>query len=114
MSRRALIADAAISTLASDGMRGLTHRAVDAQAAEPPGTTSRYFRTREALTDAVVERVRTLRDHGRATKYEHDEIGWCSRLDGLQATRSILGGGDGPRVLMLTTFDLDEYVYAAL
>jgi DNA-binding NarL/FixJ family response regulator len=36
------------------------------------------------------------------------------RLDGLQATRSILGGGDGPRILMLTTFDLDEYVYAAL
>lgn len=36
------------------------------------------------------------------------------RLDGLQATRRILGGGEGPRVLMLTTFDLDEYVYAAL
>jgi len=36
-------------------------------------------------------------------------------LDGLEATRRILGAdGDGPRVLMLTTFDLDEYVYAAL
>ena len=36
-------------------------------------------------------------------------------LDGLEATRRILDGqSDGPRVLMLTTFDLDEYVYEAL
>ena len=36
-------------------------------------------------------------------------------LDGLEATRRILAAdGDAPRVLMLTTFDLDEYVYAAL
>jgi len=36
-------------------------------------------------------------------------------LDGLEATRRILAeNGDGPRVLMLTTFDLDEYVYEAL
>lgn len=41
-------------------------------------------------------------------------------LDGLEATRQILQPDDGqrasptPRVLILTTFDLDEYVYAAL
>jgi DNA-binding NarL/FixJ family response regulator len=36
-------------------------------------------------------------------------------LDGLEATRRLVdGGGNGPRVLMLTTFDLDEYVYEAL
>jgi DNA-binding NarL/FixJ family response regulator len=38
-------------------------------------------------------------------------------MDGLQATREILGAAAGsalPRVLMLTTFDLDDYVYAAL
>ena len=37
-------------------------------------------------------------------------------MDGLQATRHILAaaGPVRPRVLMLTTFDLDEYVYAAL
>ena len=37
-------------------------------------------------------------------------------LDGLQATRQILAPGhpDRPRVLMLTTFDLDDYVYEAL
>jgi DNA-binding NarL/FixJ family response regulator len=37
-------------------------------------------------------------------------------MDGIEATRQILSGhaGDNPRVLILTTFDLDEYVYAAL
>jgi DNA-binding NarL/FixJ family response regulator len=36
-------------------------------------------------------------------------------VDGLQATRTILEGAeDGPRVLILTTFELDEYVFGAL
>jgi CheY-like chemotaxis protein len=35
-------------------------------------------------------------------------------MDGLEATRQLLSGRDAPRVLMLTTFDLDEYVYDAL
>ena len=58
--RRDRLADVAIAVLSQEGARGLTHRAVDSAAAEPPGTTSRYFRTREALLAAVVERVRTL------------------------------------------------------
>ncbi|MFN0146686.1 MAG: response regulator [Dehalococcoidia bacterium] len=37
------------------------------------------------------------------------------RVDGLEATRRILAAASNPpRVLILTTFDLDEYVYAAL
>ncbi len=35
-------------------------------------------------------------------------------LDGIAATRQIAEAGAGPRVLILTTFDLDEYVYDAL
>ncbi|MDX3312413.1 response regulator [Streptomyces sp. NPDC054884] len=36
-------------------------------------------------------------------------------MDGLEATRRILTGvPDEPRVIILTTFDLDQYVYAAL
>ena len=36
-------------------------------------------------------------------------------LDGLEATRRLLDGGrEGPRVLVLTTFDADEYVYSAM
>jgi DNA-binding NarL/FixJ family response regulator len=36
-------------------------------------------------------------------------------LDGIEATRQLAGTADpGPRVLILTTFDLDEYVFDAL
>jgi DNA-binding NarL/FixJ family response regulator len=35
-------------------------------------------------------------------------------MNGLEATRRLLAGGGGPRVLILTTFDLDDYVYEAL
>jgi DNA-binding NarL/FixJ family response regulator len=35
-------------------------------------------------------------------------------LDGVEATRQILGSGSSSRVLVLTTFDIDEYAFAAL
>jgi DNA-binding NarL/FixJ family response regulator len=35
-------------------------------------------------------------------------------LDGIEATRRIIAGGGRTRVLILTTFDLDEYAYAGL
>ncbi|WP_208818090.1 response regulator [Micromonospora terminaliae] len=36
------------------------------------------------------------------------------RQDGIAATRELVSGGNPARVVMLTTFDLDEHVYAAL
>jgi DNA-binding NarL/FixJ family response regulator len=35
-------------------------------------------------------------------------------LDGVEAARRICAAGERPKVLMLTTFDLDEYAFAAL
>ena len=35
-------------------------------------------------------------------------------VDGIEATRQLASGTSRPRILILTTFDLDEYVYAAL
>ena len=35
-------------------------------------------------------------------------------MDGLEATRLLTGSAPAPKVVMLTTFDLDEYVYEAL
>ncbi|MEU3190594.1 TetR family transcriptional regulator C-terminal domain-containing protein [Streptomyces sp. NPDC006992] len=55
--RRTLLADTAIDVLAEEGIRGLTHRAVDRRAALPTGTTSAYFRTRAALLSALVTRL---------------------------------------------------------
>ncbi|GAA4725028.1 response regulator transcription factor [Nocardioides endophyticus] len=36
------------------------------------------------------------------------------RMDGVEATRSITARGDLPRVVVLTTFDLDEHAFAAI
>jgi DNA-binding transcriptional regulator YbjK len=57
--RQDAIADAAIHLVASRGLRGLTHRAVDTEAGLPPGSTSYYLRTRSALLTACVSRMLT-------------------------------------------------------
>ncbi|NIH84280.1 TetR family transcriptional regulator C-terminal domain-containing protein [Amycolatopsis granulosa] len=56
-TRRQELADAAIATLARSGTRGLTHRAVDQAAGVPEGSCSYYFRTRQALLQATIERL---------------------------------------------------------
>ena len=55
--RRTVLADAAIEVLAGRGMRGLTHRAVDEEAGVAQGSTSYYFRTRQALLQAALDRL---------------------------------------------------------
>jgi DNA-binding NarL/FixJ family response regulator len=35
-------------------------------------------------------------------------------VDGIEATKRIVASGSGTRILVLTTFDLDEYVYGAI
>ncbi len=35
-------------------------------------------------------------------------------LDGIEATRAITASGDGAKIIILTTFDLDEYAFAGL
>lgn len=58
--RRDAIADAAIHLIATRGLRGLTHRAVDAEVGLPPGSTSYYLRTRQALLSACLDRLLDL------------------------------------------------------
>lgn len=55
--RRREILDAAVTVLARQGARGLTHRAVDRQAGLAEGSTSAYFRSRQALETALAEHV---------------------------------------------------------
>ncbi|PSR68924.1 transcriptional regulator [Nocardia sp. MDA0666] len=61
--RRELIVRTAIDLIAREGLRALTHRALDTEAGLPPGSTSYYFRTKraliEAIVDAITERSRT-------------------------------------------------------
>lgn len=58
--RKTLIADAAISLLGAIGARGLTHRAVDAEAGLPPGSTSFYCRSRLDLLRLALKRHAAL------------------------------------------------------
>lgn len=58
--RRDRLRDAAIAVLAEAGGRGLTHRAVDAAADVPLGTSKNYFPTRDALLRAVAGRCLEL------------------------------------------------------
>lgn len=59
-ARRPLLADAAITILARDGGRGLTHRAVDREAGVPEGTTKNYHPTRHAILEAAAHRMAEL------------------------------------------------------
>jgi DNA-binding transcriptional regulator YbjK len=62
--RRAAIADAGIALVARDGIRALTHRAIDRELRLPAGSTSYYLRTRRSLIEALVHRLveRTAQD----------------------------------------------------
>lgn len=71
--RKQRAVDAAIEVIAADGLRGLTHRAVDAAAGLPPGSTSSCFRTRPALVNAVLDRIVEL---DQASMAAIPEIGW--------------------------------------
>jgi DNA-binding transcriptional regulator YbjK len=82
--RKTLIADAAIDLLASAGAKGLTHRAVDAQAGLPVGSTSFYCRTRhELLTLALMRHASLDMDdlHADAQRMAQAELSVDSFVD---------------------------------
>jgi DNA-binding NarL/FixJ family response regulator len=67
--------------------------------------------------DVVAEASNGVEAVEKAERFHPDVILMDIRmpeLDGLEATRLILATDNGARILVLTTFDLDEYVYEAL
>jgi len=82
------VGDAAVAVLADHGARGLTHRAVDRAAGLPPGTTSNYARTREALLTLALTRIAELDAADGADGLAGPQAG---RRDGPEAGRR-----DGP------------------
>ncbi len=56
-ARRQQILDAAVTVLAGQGWRGLTHRAIDRAAGLPEGSSSAYYRSTSALQLAMAEYV---------------------------------------------------------
>ena len=71
-STRARAVDAAIDLLGTEGLRSLTHARVDQRAGLPRGSTSNYFRTRQALLIGVVDGI---------LERELPEVGGAMALD---------------------------------
>jgi DNA-binding transcriptional regulator YbjK len=80
VTRRTEILDGALTVLAEQGMRGLTHRAVDAAVGLPAGSTSYYFRSRAAL---VAECVRRLLERDLDQDVPVAEVAVSGGVDGL-------------------------------
>jgi DNA-binding NarL/FixJ family response regulator len=77
----------------------------------------RMLLSREQDVEVVAEASNGLEAVDKAARFQPDVVLMDIRmpeLDGLQATRQILAADPSARVLVLTTFDLDEYVYEAL
>ncbi|MFE5793667.1 TetR/AcrR family transcriptional regulator [Streptomyces sp. NPDC056503] len=71
--RRAAITDGAIRVIARDGVRALTHRAVDREAGIPQGSTSYHAKTRIALMELIVDAL--------AARSKADAEGLADSLD---------------------------------
>ncbi len=71
--RQETLLAAAVRVVASSGLRGLTHRAVDAEAGLPQGTCSAYLRTRLALLTRLTEYV--------AAQFAHEIAALVARIE---------------------------------
>jgi AcrR family transcriptional regulator len=114
-NRRGLLLDAAIRVLGERGIRALTHRAVDGEAGLVTGSTANYFPTREALLEAIVDRVSVLErqrfdevavgvvpltpaDLGRAiARWVQEATGPCRTLT-LARYAVLVEAGNNPRI----------------
>jgi DNA-binding NarL/FixJ family response regulator len=71
----------------------------------------------EADISVVAEAADGEQAHRLALEHSPDVVVMDVRMpvcDGIEATRRVTASAHGPRVLILTTFDLDEYVFEAL
>lgn len=92
--RRAALVDAGVEVLAREGARGLTFRAVDAEAGVPVGTASNYFTGRDDLLrqidshlhvrlapdpDLLAELMTRPKDRSLVTAFMHDLMARATR-----------------------------------
>ncbi len=71
VDRRTALLDATLALLGEGGLSAVTHRAVEAAAGLPHGSTTYYFKTRQQLIDAAVDRLAEL-DHQAVDAIGHE------------------------------------------
>jgi DNA-binding transcriptional regulator YbjK len=102
--RRRRLLDAALHVLADEGLKGLTHRAVDRRAGLPEGSCSAYLRTRRALQAALAEDVaeRLLADVDRLA----DDLSAAAEPDGVGAAIALFQRWLEQRELLVARLEL--------
>ena len=103
--RREQITDTALEVLATEGAHGLTHRAVDARAGLPPGTTSNFFNSRQALFLGAGQRLADR--HWRYVQSLREKIdGPLNRKELAAILTQVVGGAGELRTLHLARYEL--------
>jgi DNA-binding transcriptional regulator YbjK len=102
--RRRQLLDAALHVIADEGLKGLTHRAVDRRAGLPEGSCSAYLRTRRALQAALAEDVagRLLADVDRLA----EDIRAAAVPDGVAAPLDLFQRWLDQRELLVARLEL--------
>lgn len=80
--RRTALLDATLALIGEGGLEAVTHRAVEAAAGLPHGSTTYYFKTRQQLIDAAVQRL-SDRDHAAVDAMGHQIAMVLARGEGL-------------------------------
>ena len=102
--RRQQLLDAALHVIADEGLKGLTHRAVDRRAGLPEGSCSAYLRTRRALQAALTEHVAdTLLADVDALA---DDLACASEPDGVAAALDLFQRWLEQRELLVARLEL--------
>lgn len=102
--RRQQLLEAALHVLADEGLKGLTHRAVDRRAGLPEGSCSAYLRTRRALQAALTEHVADtlLADVDELA----DDLACASEPDGVAAALDLFQRWLEQRELLVARLEL--------
>jgi len=102
--RRQQLLEAALHVIADEGLKGLTHRAVDRRAGLPEGSCSAYFRTRRSLQAALAEHVTEiiLGDVDRLA----DDLACAAEPEGIDAALDLFSGWLEQRELLVARLEL--------
>jgi DNA-binding transcriptional regulator YbjK len=106
--RRTALLDASLKLIGEGGLRAVTHRAVEQAAGAPHGSTTYYFKTRDQLIEATVERMVEI-DRGRTEEIGNAIAMGLARRDSLDLDAmadAIVAWIDSAREVQLARYEI--------